>query len=53
MFTVLVSAKAKYPIYPPMAAPYTVYVLSADRPNGYRTFVFNLKLRVDSYIGPH
>lgn len=44
---------SKYLIYPPVVAPYTVYVLSAIRPNGYRSFVFNLKLRVDSYIGPH
>jgi hypothetical protein len=44
---------SKYLIDTPMVAPYTVYVLSADRPNGYRSFVFNLKLRVDSYIGPH
>lgn len=36
-----------------MVAPYTVYVLSAERPNGYRTFFFSLKLQVDSYIGPH
>ncbi len=33
--------------------PYTVYVLSAERPDGYRTFFFRLKLQVDSYIGPH
>lgn len=33
--------------------PYTVFVLSAERPDGYRTFFFRLKLRVDSYIGPH
>lgn len=36
-----------------MVAPYTVYVLNAERPNGYRTFSFRLKLQVDSYIGPH
>jgi hypothetical protein len=44
---------SKYLIDPPMVAPYTVYVLSAERPNGYRTFFFRLKLQVDSYIGTH
>lgn len=44
---------SKYLIEPPVVAPYTVYVLSAERPNGYRSFVFKLKLQVDSYIGPH
>jgi hypothetical protein len=36
-----------------MVAPYTVYVLSAERPNGYRSFVFDLKLKVNSYTGSH
>lgn len=44
---------SKYLIDTPIVAPYTVYVLSAERPNGYRSFLFNLELRVDSYIGPH
>jgi hypothetical protein len=44
---------SKYLIDTPMIAPYTVYVLSAERPNGYRTFFFRLKLQVNSYIGPH
>jgi hypothetical protein len=44
---------SKYLEDTPMVAPNTVYVLSADRPNGYRSFVFNLKLRVNSYVGPH
>lgn len=44
---------SKYLTETPMVAPYTVYVLSAERPNGYGSFIFNLKLRVDSYIGPH
>ena len=43
----------KYLTSPPMVAPYTVYVLSAERPNGYRTFIFKLKLQVNCYIGPH
>jgi len=37
----------------PMAAPYTVYVLSAERQLGYRSFLFKLKLQVNSYTGPH
>ncbi|MBZ9626444.1 DUF3888 domain-containing protein [Clostridium sp. FP2] len=44
---------SKYLTDTPMVAPYTVYVLSAERPKGYRSFVFNIKLRVNSYIGPH
>jgi hypothetical protein len=44
---------SKYLTDTPMVAPYTVYVLSAERQLGYRSFLFNLKLRVDSYIGPH
>jgi hypothetical protein len=44
---------SKYLIRHPMVAPYTVYILSAERPKGYRTFLFRLKLRVDCYIGPH
>lgn len=43
----------KYLTEPPMVAPYTVYVLSAERVGDYRSFIFKLKLRVDSYIGPH
>ena len=44
---------SKYLTDTPMVAPYTVYVLSAERPNGYRSFLFNLKLQVNSYTGPH
>lgn len=44
---------SKYLTDTPMVAPYTVYVLSAERPNGYRSFVFDLKLQVNSYTGPH
>jgi hypothetical protein len=44
---------SKYLTDTPMVAPYTVYVLSAEKQLGYRSFLFNLKLRVDSYIGPH
>lgn len=38
---------------PPMVAPYTVKMMEAERPNGYRTYFFRLKLQVNSYIGPH
>lgn len=44
---------SKYLTDTPMVAPYGVYVLSAERPNGYRSFVFKLKLQVNSYTGPH
>ena len=37
----------------PMIAPYDVLVLSVDRPNGYRTFDFLLKLELHPYVGPH
>jgi hypothetical protein len=33
--------------------PYSVDVLSVERPNGYRTFLFVLKLKVIPYFGPH
>lgn len=36
-----------------MVAPYTVNVVHIERPNGYRTFFYRLKLQVNSYIGPH
>jgi len=44
---------SKYLTDTPMVAPYTIYVLSAERLLGYRSFLFNLKLQVNSYIGPH
>lgn len=34
-------------------APYDVEVLSIERPNEYRTFSFEIKLKVMPYIGPH
>ena len=37
----------------PQVAPYYVYVLDAKRPNGYRSFLFELKLKVIPYVGPH
>lgn len=37
----------------PMVAPYDVTILKAERPNGYRTFVFLLELEVHPYIGAH
>ncbi|HEY5560541.1 MAG TPA: DUF3888 domain-containing protein [Clostridiaceae bacterium] len=44
---------SKYLTDTPMVAPYTVYVLSVEKPIGYHSFLFNIKLQVDSYIGPH
>lgn len=44
---------SQYLTQPPMVAPYTIHVITAERPNGYRTFFFRLKLQVNSYIGPH
>jgi hypothetical protein len=37
----------------PTVAPYEVDVLGIDRPFGYRTFVFVIKVQVMPYIGPH
>ena len=34
-------------------APYSVRVLSVERPNGYRTFEFLITLEVMPYYGPH
>lgn len=34
-------------------APYDTEVLSVERPNGYRTFAFRLKLKILPYLGPH
>lgn len=44
---------SKYLTSPPIVDPYMVDILSAQRPNGYRTYFFRLKLQVNSYIGPH
>jgi len=38
---------------PYCVAPYMTDVLSVERPNGYRTFAFRIKLEVTPYIGPH
>jgi hypothetical protein len=38
---------------PPGPAPYETDVLSIDRPYGYRTFVFIIKVQVMPYFGPH
>lgn len=43
----------KYLTEAPIVAPYTVKILNAERPHGYRTFFFRLNLEVNSYIGPH
>jgi hypothetical protein len=37
----------------PGVAPYMVDVVSIDRPNGYRTFEFIVKVQVMPYFGPH
>jgi hypothetical protein len=44
---------SKYLTQTPLVYPYDVHVLSAERPNGYRTFLFQVKLQFYSYIGPH
>lgn len=33
--------------------PYDVTILNIERPNGYRTFVFLIKLQVMPYVGAH
>lgn len=37
----------------PMVAPYDLTILKAERPNGYRTFVFMIELEVYPYFGAH
>lgn len=34
-------------------APYLVKILSVERPNGYRTFLFRVIIEVIPYYGPH
>lgn len=36
-----------------IVAPYSVKILSMERPNGYRTFAFRMVLEVVPYVGPH
>lgn len=43
----------KYFKGPPLFAPYSVNILNVERPNGYRTFLFIIKLQVSPYFGPH
>lgn len=33
--------------------PYAVRILRAERPNGYRTFLFEITMEVMPYYGPH
>lgn len=33
--------------------PWSIDILSVERPNGYSTFVFVIKIQVIPYIGPH
>lgn len=37
----------------PTVDPWDINILSIERPNGYRTFVFVLKIQVIPYVGPH
>lgn len=37
----------------PTVDPWAIDILSAERPNGYRTFLFVLKIQVKPYVGPH
>ncbi|GAA0774252.1 hypothetical protein GCM10008908_23780 [Clostridium subterminale] len=37
----------------PLVDPYSIYINSISRPNGYRSFVFDISLQVNPYIGPH
>lgn len=37
----------------PKVDPWAIDILSIDRPNGYRTFLFVLKIQVKPYVGPH
>ncbi len=39
--------------YSPGVAPWQTDVLSIERPNGYRTFLFIVKLEVKPYLGAH
>lgn len=37
----------------PTVDPWNIDILSVERPNGYRTFLFVLKVQVTPYVGPH
>ncbi|MBZ9688868.1 DUF3888 domain-containing protein [Clostridium estertheticum] len=37
----------------PGVDPWNIDILSVERPNGYRTFVFVIKMEVIPYVGPH
>lgn len=39
--------------YLPTVDPWDIDVLSIERPNGYRTFLFLLKLQLTPYLGAH
>lgn len=43
----------KYLTEPPSVVFYQVFLSSAERPNGYRTGIFQIKLLVESFIGAH
>lgn len=37
----------------PTVDPWDIDILSVERPNGYRTFFFAIKIEVMPYVGPH
>lgn len=37
----------------PTVDPWGIDILNLDRPNGYRTFIFVLKIQIKPYVGPH
>lgn len=37
----------------PLVDLYSIYITSISRPHGYRSFVFDINLQVNPYIGPH
>lgn len=39
--------------HPPGEVPFMEDILSIDRPNGYRTFEFSIKVQVMPFFGPH
>lgn len=37
----------------PTVDPWSINILCVERPKGYRTFLFMLKVEVNPYVGPH
>lgn len=44
---------SKYLTDIPTVDPWDYKILSVERPNGYRSFVFVLKIEIIPYVGPH